>query len=691
MSSMTRREFLVLAASFGATLAWPGNLTAGSQTGWKERRDLYPHGVASGDPYADSVILWTRRPPASGLEAHKLTLELSEYADFRHIVATSLGKIGSESDWTCRVLAAGLKPGRVYWYRFTDEHGFGSRVGRTITAPAENDGRAVQFAFVSCQNVQQGACNAYRRMIWEDERRPAADQLGFVLHLGDFVYEVVWYPEDRPQGMYARHLRDIVRYESGEKHADFHVPTTVDDYRSLYRAYLLDPDLQDARARWPFICMWDNHEFSWKGWQSQQNFGNGVLPAQTRKVAASQAWFEYQPARVIKPGKAGLDQFTAPAVADTPIRDFDQNGMGQEPGNLAAVNCLKLYRTLRWGRHVDLLLTDNRSYRSEPLADRSEFAPFKARGFPGVYARDVLEILDAGSSYNNGQPPATIRFNGADLPNPRRNAPPQSMLGSTQKEWFLNQLRKPTASWKLWGNTVAMLDWNIDFQNLPLELGLRWPSAGYAQFIDDDWSGYRFERNEVLDFIHREKIANFACLSGDRHAFQAGVLSTKLSPKDLRPVAAEFVTGSVSAPGLLEGMEYGLPADHPLRAVFLQKSGHNAPVQATMNLAMLHGVRAALALEKTGDVSAAVAERNPGVAPHLSFTDAGGHGYTMVRASANELDVEFVCVPRPIERSAAADGGPLAYRIAHRVKPWKAGNAPRLERTRTEGKLPLGM
>ena len=72
----------------------------------------------------------------------------------------------------------------------------------------------------------------------------------------------------------------------------------VDDYRALYRAYLLDPDLQDARARWPFVCMWDNHEFSWKGWQSQQNF-SGVRPAQTRKVAANQAWFEYQPARVI--------------------------------------------------------------------------------------------------------------------------------------------------------------------------------------------------------------------------------------------------------------------------------------------------------------------------------------------------------------------------------------------------------
>src|SRR5215813_1777332 len=147
----------------------------------------------------------------------------------RHFVASR--------PWTCRVLAAGLRPGRVYWYRFTDEHGFGSRAGRTVTAPAEADSRPVRFAFVSCQNVTQGASNAYRRMIWEDERAAEADRLGFVLHLGDFVYEVTWYPEDRPQGYYARRLRDVVRYPTGEKIRNYHIPTTLDDYRAAYRGY----------------------------------------------------------------------------------------------------------------------------------------------------------------------------------------------------------------------------------------------------------------------------------------------------------------------------------------------------------------------------------------------------------------------------------------------------------------------
>jgi alkaline phosphatase D len=108
-----------------------------------------------------------------------------------------------------------------------------------------------------------------------------------------------------------------------------------------------------------------------------------------------------------------------------------------------------------------------------------------------------------------------------------------------------------------------------------------------------------------------------------------------------------------------------------------------------MNFAMMHGVRADLVLRYTENISAAIAERNPDQSPHLSFMDAGGHGYSFVRASADELEVEFVCVPRPIERIEADDGGLLAYRVAHRVQPWKAGSAPRLERKRMEGILPM--
>jgi alkaline phosphatase D len=692
MSKVTRREFLQIAASYGAVLAWSSVEARASSIAWVERRDLFPQGVASGDPDSESVILWTRRPVVNNSAATKLTVEVAEDSAFRRVVAMAETRISADADWTCRALIAGLKPRTIYWYRFTDENGFGSRVGRTMTAPSDSDQRPINFAFVSCQNLSQGACNAYRRMLWEDERKPANEQLGFVLHLGDFVYEIVWYPEDRPQGMYARRLRDTVRYESGEKVRDFHIPTTLADYRNLYRSYLLDPDLQDARAHFPFVCMWDNHEFSWKGWQSQQNFGS-ARPAQKVKVAANQAWFEYQPARILKPDQRLLENFAAPQVSDAPLKNFDDHGLGLEENNLAAINSLKTYRAFRYGGNVEMILTDNRSFQSEPVSIQALFAPFQTKDFPYVEAEDVILALDAGKdagkNFKGGKAPDTIAFDGKEAPNPRKNAPPQSVLGASQKRWFLDRLRQSKATWKLWGNSFGMLDLRLDFQNLPQELKRPWKTPGYALMTFNDWSGYRTERNEILGFVRREKITGLVTVVGDRHAFQAGVLSESLSPEGFKPVAAEFVTGSISAPGVVEAAEYNLPKDHPLRAIYLHQSSAAAPIQPAINLALLHGVRSALVLRQTGDLKQALAASNGALAPHLAFADLGGHGYTTVRATAAEIDVEFVCIPRPLERSERADGGELLYRVTHQVKRWKSADIPILKRIRTEGNLPL--
>src|SRR5215210_3656964 len=164
----TRRRFLAAAAAMGASAAW-GAEAQPSRVARRERRDLYPEGVASGDPAPDSVMLWTRRPFDKG-ERQILTVEVAEDEGFRRVVAQARAPVSQASDWTARVLVGGLKPARVYWYRFTDADGNGSRIGRTITAPLPNDARPVNFAFVSCQSVNEGKLNAYRRMIFEDER-----------------------------------------------------------------------------------------------------------------------------------------------------------------------------------------------------------------------------------------------------------------------------------------------------------------------------------------------------------------------------------------------------------------------------------------------------------------------------------------------------------------------------------------
>ena len=227
MARVSRRKFIESAAALGATVAWGNGLAFASTVPWKERRDLFPEGVASGDPDSHSVLLWTRRAPIDDALIDKLHVEVAEDKKFERVVATADAPISKDADYTCRVLVGGLKPRHVYWYRFTDKLGEGSRIGRTITAPEESDTRPVKFVFVSCQNVNQGAQNAYRRMIFEDKQAAEAEQIRFILHLGDFIYEIVWYPEDRPQGMYDRKIFDVVRYPDGEKHSDFHIPTNV--------------------------------------------------------------------------------------------------------------------------------------------------------------------------------------------------------------------------------------------------------------------------------------------------------------------------------------------------------------------------------------------------------------------------------------------------------------------------------
>lgn len=687
--TINRRDFLTMAAVLGANAAWARGLGSPSSVAWQERRDLYPEGVASGDPDSNSVLLWTRRAPAilpgKTPPVEELTVEVALDESFRKVIAKRTAKISAAADWTCRVLVGGLNPASVYWYRFTDPQGFGSRIGRTITAPGNDDPRPVRFAFVSCQNANLGAQNAYRRMIFEDEQADEASRLWFVLHLGDFIYELVWYPEDRAT-YYDRTVRDIVRYPNGEKVDDFHIPTNVDGYRAIYRNYLHDPDLQDARARWPFVPMWDNHEFSWQGWQSLQVFDGKTRPAQTRKVAAMQAFFEYQPARMAKPSGPSLEQFDPPAVTDVAVTKFDDHGLGQEPNNLTAINSLKGYRSLRWGRHVELIITDERSYRSEaPGSDIPDDAFFK-KDFAEFIPEEVLEILDGGREYNNGKPPDTIPFGDKQVPNTQKDRPAQTILGAEQKQWFLDQLGKSKATWKIWGSTTATLPQRVDPQNLPSGItSSKWPGEAFGSMGGGDMGAAFYELAQIYDFVRQHEITGFAAVAGDLHSFWAGLAAKSLPPKPFEPVGLAFVVGSISAPGAVERFEHRMAKDEPLRALFLGQAPGDTKPQPTVNMLLRHGVRSCLEYSKSGDLAKARELSNPGMSPHLSFVDLGGHGYAVVEAAADELQTEFVCIPRPVNRSEQPDGGPILYRARNRSRLWRVGEAPKLESTVVEG------
>ena len=456
--------------------------------------------------------------------------------------------------------------------------------------------------------------------------------------------------------MYDRRIRDLVRYPHGEKIGDFHVPTNVGDYRAVYRAYLHDPDLQDARARWPFVSMWDNHEFSWLGWQAFQQFEGKTRPAQSRKVAANQAFFEYQPARLVKHSGPSLATFDPPPVVDAPITEFDEHGLGQEQNNLTAIHSLRGYRALRWGRNVELIVTDQRSYRSQEPTVQPEAAALSTADFPQFLPQEAMEILDAGREYDGGRPPESIRFGTVEVPNFRKDKPAQTILGAEQKAWFFDRLRSSQATWKIWGNTTATLDMRADPQNLPPGIGKPWPGAGYAGFSQGDHSTAYTERAEIYDFVDEHGITGFATVAGDRHSFWAGLAAKSLPPRPFHPVGVAFVTGSISAPGMVEALEHGFPKDHPLRPLFVGRG------QPAMNMLLRHGVRSCLEYAASGDALEARALSNPDLSPHVSFVDMGGHGYSVVHVTSDAFETEFVCIPRPIERSDQADGGPLLYR-----------------------------
>jgi alkaline phosphatase D len=338
-----------------------------------------------------------------------------------------------------------------------------------------------------------------------------------------------------------------------------------------------------------------------------------------------------------------------------------------------------------WGRNVDLIVTDQRGFRSEDPLGRTEATVFSTSEFPQLLPEEAVAILDAGRAYDSGQPPAGISFDGKLVPNYRRSEPAQTILGAQQKAWFLSQLERSTATWKIWGNTIATLDARADPQNLPQGLTRAWPGAAYATVALGDFGSATFERGEIYDFVRARGITGFVTVAGDRHSFWAGLAAKSLPPATFDPVGIAFVVGSISAPGVVEALEHKLPADHLLRRFYLLDNPTGGKPLATINMLMLHGVAACDAFARTRDAAAARRLGNPEMSPHLKFLDWGGHGYAVVHATSDAIETEFVCIPRPLERVASADGGPLRYRVSHRARRWAAGERPTLEQVVLEG------
>ncbi len=235
---------------------------------------VFTHGVASGDPYSQSVVLWTRAVPEDSTQT-TLRWEVSNTRDFGKIVRSGEVTSGPESDFTFKVVADSLRPGTPYFYRFI--HGNqSSNIGRTKTSPTGDVSQA-RFAVVSCSNYEWGYFNAYHAIA-------EIPDLDAVLHLGDYIYEY-------GIGTYG----DTTL---GRLHDPPYEILSLDDYRRRYRQYREDSDLQYIHQQHPFITIWDDHEIANNAYISgAQNHQEDEGEYANRRAIARQVYYEWMPVR----------------------------------------------------------------------------------------------------------------------------------------------------------------------------------------------------------------------------------------------------------------------------------------------------------------------------------------------------------------------------------------------------------
>ncbi len=239
----------------------------------------FTHNVASGEPGATSMLLWTRYVgPGDGMA--ELHVEVSETPDFAKIVTGGAQITGPWRDGTAKITVSGLRPGTIYHYRFIAPDGRRSPVGRTKTLP-DDTARRFRAAIFSCSNLGFGWFNAYAHAA-------ARDDLDCAIHLGDYFYEYA--PGNYPLP------KDVVpgRLPIPEPQSEI---IHLADYRLRYASYRTDPDLLALHARLPMIVQWDDHESANDSWEggAENHDPRTEGDWNPRRDAAIQAYREWMP------------------------------------------------------------------------------------------------------------------------------------------------------------------------------------------------------------------------------------------------------------------------------------------------------------------------------------------------------------------------------------------------------------
>lgn len=563
----------------------------------------FPQGLASGDPRPDRVLLWTRVEPASVGKGADDDIELdyviAQNEDLTGIMARGTVTAKASSDHTVRLVPTELESGRHYYYRFASGTTT-TQVGRTKTAPAPDADVPVSFVMAACQDYIGRWYHSWKAFLEEKV------EVDFIMYLGDYIYETVNDARFQSSDPGARAIKLPDGIDTSEKQDGSRIAaSTLADYRTLYKTYKQDEHLREVHRRFPFVFTWDDHEFADDCWQDHSTSFNGKDPKTgkadpddekntPRRTNANRAFFEFQAIDVTY--KSNL---TFP---------FD----------------IEIFRQLRFGKNVDLFMTDQRSYRADHLTPEGEGAD------PAV--GKFTDFTMIGSRY-------FIRKSGFDKKEADRKP---SLLGAKQKAWLLDAVKKSDATWKVWGNEVQMYQMCLDLTKLPGVPDTIFGVKPYTVYINgDQWDGYRSERAEILKTWKSAGVKNLLVCTGDIHSFYAAELHENFDAPGSEPLGVEYVTAGISSASLKELMSKFVSADSPLAFV----------VNAW-----------------TGAADKALTDTN---APFLRYANTNSYGFALMTVDSKKVETTFVVLGVPTEKTYGGVKGRVKFVTdvdTHKVK-----------------------
>jgi len=530
----------------------------------------FNHGVASGDPYPNSVILWTRVTPLQGINANvdgTWQASLSPGFEPASIIDSGTFSTSAARDWTVKVEADGLNADTTYYYRFRIGD-VESMVGQTKTLPVGGD--PVRLAVFSCANfpaAEQFA--AYGRAAAIN----AVNPYDALVHLGDYIYEY------GPGGYEA--AQDAAADRGFLPNREI---ISLDDYRQRYAQYHTDQNLQALRAAAPLIAIWDDHETANDSWSGG---------AQNHQSATEGDWLERRDAAL----KAYYEWL--------PIRDPDQRQASDAATALSPLS--QGYRSFNFGEVLALHVLETRLTARDEQLDYPDAAAVQAR--IGAILTNPTELV-AYAGKLGLTPPTTPQaipaFAAALAPAVTQELvlatvqqawgdPSRDLIGDTQLAWLQKQMAESNAAWQVMGQQVLMQSMAVPaelllnagdpslldkyaaplqklatgtaFADLSAAEKALFSEAGKIPYNLDAWDGYGVERETILQTalaLGKRLIS----LAGDTHNAWSGVLDTMAT--GTKPpgtvVGVEFATPGVTSPGLekyLPGADAYIRAKYP--------------------------------------------------------------------------------------------------------------------------------